>query len=142
MIIVDIDRREVKAGGRAVDSTPKEFDLLALLAQANGRVLSREQLQAAVWGHSAQTKSRTIDQHIARLRMKLGPSSKAIVTECNHGYKALVGAVTVLNPEKVPTGEVTAISRFFKNGKPAYKLAVTFLGECPRKVGDKVRVGV
>jgi DNA-binding response OmpR family regulator len=57
-------------GGRAVDLTPKEFDLLAILVGAPGRVFGREELLDAVWGRDGFVERRTVDVHVARLRGK------------------------------------------------------------------------
>ena len=56
--------------GRPVDLTPKEFELLAILASAPGRVFGREELLDAVWGRDGFVEPRTVDVHVARLRAK------------------------------------------------------------------------
>ncbi|MBX6372395.1 MAG: response regulator transcription factor [Acidothermus sp.] len=71
-LVVDPARRKVSAAGRAVDLTATEFDLLAHLCRRPGRVFTREQLLAAVWGYEAAAGTRTVDVHIAQLRAKLG----------------------------------------------------------------------
>ncbi len=68
---VDLAARQVTVAGAPVEMTMREFDLLAqFLAQPN-RVLSREQLMAAVWGPAHHGTLRTIDNFLARLRTKL-----------------------------------------------------------------------
>jgi len=67
---IDRHRFEVRLKGRAVDLTPKEFELLAILAGAPGRVFGREELLDAVWGRDGFVEPRTVDVHVARLRAK------------------------------------------------------------------------
>lgn len=86
---VDFARHEVKVKGRAVRLTAKELRVLELLLEADGRVLTRDALLELVWGHDAglDLDTRTVDQHIARLRRKLGRAGALIVTVPNFGYK-------------------------------------------------------
>ncbi|HEU5319397.1 MAG TPA: response regulator transcription factor [Methylomirabilota bacterium] len=67
---IDRYRFEVRMEGRPVELTPKEFELLAILAGAPGRVFGREELLDAVWGHDGFVEPRTVDVHVARLRGK------------------------------------------------------------------------
>jgi DNA-binding response OmpR family regulator len=67
---IDRHRFEVRLKGKAVELTPKEFELLALLAGAPGRVFGREELLDAVWGRDGFVEPRTVDVHVARLRAK------------------------------------------------------------------------
>jgi DNA-binding response OmpR family regulator len=57
-------------GGRAVELTPKEFELLATLAGEPGRVFGRDELLDLVWGQDGFVEPRTVDVHLARLRSK------------------------------------------------------------------------
>ncbi|MBI2876285.1 MAG: response regulator [Candidatus Tectomicrobia bacterium] len=86
---VDQARHYVAIGGKPVELTAKEFGLLCTLMQARGRVLSREQLLMEVWGYAdaAEIESRTVDVHIRRLREKLGPEARRIVTVKGAGYQ-------------------------------------------------------
>jgi DNA-binding response OmpR family regulator len=68
---IDLTGRTVTVGGQPVDLTPKEFDLLVLLASNPGRVFGRETLLEKVWGYDYLGDSRTVDVHIQRLRRKL-----------------------------------------------------------------------
>jgi two-component system alkaline phosphatase synthesis response regulator PhoP len=70
---VDLGRGEVRSAGRGVDLTPIEFRLLSVLIEAHGRVVSREQLLDAAWGHGAFASARIVDNHIANLRRKIEP---------------------------------------------------------------------
>jgi two-component system alkaline phosphatase synthesis response regulator PhoP len=68
---VDPAIRQVRREGAPVGVSPKEFDLLWALLEANGAVLSRQELMQRVWGYEATVLSRTVDTHIAELRRKL-----------------------------------------------------------------------
>jgi DNA-binding response OmpR family regulator len=68
---IDFERRAVAVGGTAAELTYVEFEILAALARAPGRVLTRENLLEQVWGDSAYRDPRTIDVHIRHLREKL-----------------------------------------------------------------------
>jgi phosphate regulon transcriptional regulator PhoB len=67
---IDRHRFEVRVKGRAIELTPKEFELLAILVGAPGRVFGREELLDAVWGRDGFVEPRTVDVHVARLRGK------------------------------------------------------------------------
>jgi len=67
---IDRYRFEVRMKGQAVELTPKEFELLAILVAAPGRVFGREELLDAVWGRDGFVEPRTVDVHVARLRGK------------------------------------------------------------------------
>ena len=86
---LDTSRHVVTVGGRPVELTPKEFDLLHALLEAGGRVLSREHLLNRVWGYARadEIESRTVDVHIRRLRSKLGVEERRIVTIKGVGYR-------------------------------------------------------
>ncbi|MEG6521800.1 response regulator transcription factor [Desulfotomaculum sp. 1211_IL3151] len=68
---IDLISREVFIKEKPITLTPKEFDLLALLARSVGRSYSREQLLEEVWGFDYYGDARTVDTHINRLRDKL-----------------------------------------------------------------------
>jgi len=86
---VDPDRHEVRVQGQVASLTPKEFEFLSLLFKADGKVLSRDTLLERIWGYdrSMEIDTRTVDQHIARLRKKLGAEGKRIVTVPTAGYR-------------------------------------------------------
>jgi two-component system, OmpR family, response regulator RegX3 len=69
---VDPRARRVRLGGRELDLTPKEFDVLVMLARDPGAVVSRRSLLDEVWETSWYGSSKTIDVHVAALRRKLG----------------------------------------------------------------------
>ncbi|WP_018084724.1 response regulator transcription factor [Desulfurispora thermophila] len=86
---IDLIRREVLVKEKPVTLTPKEFDLLALLARFTGRPFSREQLLEEVWGYDYYGDVRTVDTHINRLRDKLRAAGAHtfIKTVWGVGYK-------------------------------------------------------
>jgi DNA-binding response OmpR family regulator len=88
-LVIDLGRHAVEVAGARVELTPKEFDLLRALAEARGRVLSREFLLDRVWGYAAagEIESRTVDVHVRRLRMKLGGEGRRIATVKGVGYR-------------------------------------------------------
>ncbi len=69
---VDFARGELRLRGRPVELTPIEFKLLDCFIRARGRVLSRDQLITAAWGHDTFASARIVDNHIANLRRKIG----------------------------------------------------------------------
>ena len=72
---LDLFRRQVKRADRPVELTATEFDLLAHLTRSPGRVYTRDQLLATVWGYEAAAGTRTVDVHVSQLRTKLGEPS-------------------------------------------------------------------
>ena len=86
---VNFDTFEVVVAGIPVLLTAKEFDLVGALIRCCDRVFSREQLLELVWGadKGAELDIRTVDQHVARLRKKLGCEAFRIMTVKNRGYR-------------------------------------------------------
>ena len=91
-LVLDADRRDVSVAGTPVQLTNVEFRLLQTLLEADGRVLSRDQLLDAVWGaDQSEVLDRTIDVHIRRLRDKLGDDPDApryVATVRGAGYRS------------------------------------------------------
>jgi two-component system alkaline phosphatase synthesis response regulator PhoP len=71
LITVDVGRRRVTIAERPLHLTTKEFDLLAFMASHPGRIFTRDQLLARVWGYDYAGDGRTVDVHISWLRSKL-----------------------------------------------------------------------
>ena len=90
-LTIDPASREVHLAGQSLDLRTQEFDLLLTLAQARGRVLTREQLLQQAWGFDFYGQTRTVDVHVAHLRKKLEGSSVRIETITGVGYKLMVG---------------------------------------------------
>ena len=85
-ITVDLDSRIVTKGGRPVDLTPKEFDILRLFLQNKNIALYRETIYERVWGEPFMGDTRTVDLHVQRLRHKLG-WEKRIAAVYKVGYR-------------------------------------------------------
>ena len=86
---IDINARTVRLNEKALNLTPIEYDLLASLAGAAGRVLTRDQLLDAVAGRSYEVFDRSVDVHISSLRRKLGEdprNTRFIQTVRTAGY--------------------------------------------------------
>ncbi|MGN6129393.1 MAG: winged helix-turn-helix transcriptional regulator [Nocardioidaceae bacterium] len=102
-VTVDDATYTAKLGGRTLDLTFKEFELLKYLAQHPGRVFSREQLLQEVWGYDYFGGTRTVDVHVRRLRAKLGPDHEHLIgTVRNVGYRF------VLPPKETPEREASS----------------------------------
>jgi DNA-binding response OmpR family regulator len=89
-VTLDPDCREVSAAGSPIELRAKEFDLLAVLMQNPGIVLTRERLLEIAWGYDFAGETRTVDVHVAHLRKKLAGAETQIETVSGVGYK-LVG---------------------------------------------------
>lgn len=86
-LYVSPKKHKVKVDGESVSLTRKEFDMLCLLLENRGIVLTRDQLLNRIWGYSFDGESRTVDVHIRTLRQKLGSAGKLIQTVRGIGYK-------------------------------------------------------
>ena len=75
-IELDLDARRAAVGGRALELTSREYDLLAFFVTHPERVYSREQLMEAVWGSRYFGTARTVDNFIARLRAHIGDDAE------------------------------------------------------------------
>jgi DNA-binding response OmpR family regulator len=84
---VDPARREVTVDGRPVRLRGQEFELLVVLAQHEGRVMTREALLRQAWGYDYAGESRTVDVHVASLREKLRGARVEIQAVRGLGYK-------------------------------------------------------
>lgn len=89
-VVINAATREVRRNGALVDLTATEFDVLFCLVEARGRVLSREQIQSAVWGENHHGTMRTIDNFLLQLRQKLEDEPtrpKHLMTVRGVGYR-------------------------------------------------------
>lgn len=87
---IDLEKRRVKRGDDKIELTPKEFDLLVLLAKNPGISYSRDQLLNTVWGYEFSGYEHTVNSHINRLRSKLEPNldePQYILTTWGIGYR-------------------------------------------------------
>jgi DNA-binding response OmpR family regulator len=87
-LTVDPARRQVTVAGAPVALTATEFDLLGHLVGRPGRVFTREELLASVWGYASPAGTRTVDVHVAQVRAKLGAAAALIRTVRGVGYTA------------------------------------------------------
>ena len=91
---VDFTSMEASLAGKAVTLTAQEFKLLKFFAGSPGRVLTRDELLNEVWGYQNYPSTRTVDNHILRLRQKLEPDSanpRFFLTIHGAGYKFVPG---------------------------------------------------
>lgn len=89
-IALDFKAQEAWKGGKPIDLSHREFQLLAFFIQHRGEVVTREKLLDTVWDYNAIPFTRTVDMHIAKLRKKIedNPSDpRHIVTVHRSGYK-------------------------------------------------------
>jgi DNA-binding response OmpR family regulator len=85
---IDVGEHVASVGGRTIDLTPKEFDLLVLLVRNAGRAFARDYLLEKVWGFDyAGLDTRTVDTHVLRLRKKLGSLDERLETVWGIGYR-------------------------------------------------------
>ncbi len=82
--------REVTINGQKIFLRHQEFNLLLVLAEHKGLVLSREQLLNLAWGYDYGGQTRTVDVHIGNLRKKLASSNVTIETVTSDGYKLVL----------------------------------------------------
>jgi len=89
-IEVDFERHEALRNGQRVDLTGKEFEVLRLLASHRGEIVTRDRLLDEVWGYETYPTTRTVDNHILRLRQKLEEDPgdpRYILSIYGEGYK-------------------------------------------------------
>ena len=86
-LYISPEKHQVRVEGQEVALTRKEFELLRILLENRGRVLTRTQLQDRVWGYEFDGESRTVDVHIRMLRQKLGACGEIIETVRGVGYR-------------------------------------------------------
>lgn len=89
---IDDNGRYVYVNGSRIEMSPKEYELLLYLTENPGRALSREQILNAVWNYDYFGDVRTVDTHIKKLRLKLGPKGEFIQTVRGLGYRFEGGA--------------------------------------------------
>lgn len=92
---IDFTSMESRRAGKPVSMTAQEFKLLRFLSRSIDRVISREELLNEVWGYQNYPSTRTVDNHILRLRQKLEPDPshpRFFVTVHSAGYKFVPGS--------------------------------------------------
>jgi len=88
--IVHKSERTVAHNGTILNLTPKEYELVALLFDSEGRLLSRAEILETVWGIKTEINTRTVDTHISRIRKKLALDPKngwCLSSIYHHGYR-------------------------------------------------------
>lgn len=89
-LVVNLDRHEVYRGGTEIQLTPTEFDLLNILVQNAGKVVTQHHLIHKVWGAGYEDESRLLRVNISNLRRKIEPNPNHpyyILTELGVGYR-------------------------------------------------------
>ncbi len=87
---IDQEKRKVTLHGNRIDLTPKEFDLLSLLAEHPGTSYPRDRLLRLIWGYEFEGYEHTVNSHINRLRAKIEPdlsNPRYILTSWGVGYR-------------------------------------------------------
>ena len=87
---IDLDKRKVTLDGQRVELSPKEFELLALLASNPGKSYNRNQLLNLIWGYDFEGYEHTVNSHINRLRSKIEPDMEQpsfVLTTWGVGYR-------------------------------------------------------
>lgn len=86
-LALDLSTLDVTVGGRAIEVTAKERELLKLLMSSPGRVFSRQRILSSVWGASEDPLTNVVDVYIARLRKKCGEAATLLETVRGAGYR-------------------------------------------------------
>jgi DNA-binding response OmpR family regulator len=100
------DRFQAYVGGHSIDLTRREFELIELLASAEGRVLEREEIYSRLWGYTMVRGDRSVDVFVRKLRQKLekaSPSWRYIHTHFGIGYRFAAESLEVVDPSVVPS---------------------------------------
>lgn len=100
---MDVNRHEVALGDKKLDLSNREWQLLNMFMRHPGTVLTRDRIMNALWPEAVASEldSRTIDQHVARLRKKMGLriGKEVIQTISCYGYKLTAKATITERPE-------------------------------------------
>jgi len=100
------DRFQAFVGKQSIDLTRREFELIELLAAAEGRVLEREEIYSRLWGYTMVRGDRSVDVFVRKLRQKLekaSPSWRYIHTHFGIGYRFAAESVEVVDASDVPS---------------------------------------
>jgi DNA-binding response OmpR family regulator len=85
-LVMQLDNKKVLLDGVEIPFTKKEYEILRLFLENKNRVFSRDEMLTRVWTDEVIVLDRTIDVNITRLRKKIGPYGKNIVTRLGYGY--------------------------------------------------------
>jgi DNA-binding response OmpR family regulator len=100
------DRFQAYVAGESMDLTRREFELIELLASAEGRVLEREEIYSRLWGYTMVRGDRSVDVFVRKLRQKLekaSPKWRYIHTHFGIGYRFAAESLEVVDPGDVPS---------------------------------------
>jgi DNA-binding response OmpR family regulator len=100
------DRFQAFVGEHSIDLTRREFELIELLAAAEGRVLEREEIYSRLWGYTMVRGDRSVDVFVRKLRQKLekaSPQWRYIHTHFGIGYRFAAESLEVVDPNDVPS---------------------------------------
>jgi DNA-binding response OmpR family regulator len=100
------DRFQAYVDGQSMDLTRREFELIELLASAEGRVLEREEIYSRLWGYTMVRGDRSVDVFVRKLRQKLekaSPQWRYIHTHFGIGYRFAAESLEVVDPSDVPS---------------------------------------
>jgi DNA-binding response OmpR family regulator len=100
------DRFQAFVGEQSIDLTRREFELIELLAAAEGRVLEREEIYSRLWGYTMVRGDRSVDVFVRKLRQKLekaSPRWRYIHTHFGIGYRFAAESFEVVDPNDVPS---------------------------------------
>jgi DNA-binding response OmpR family regulator len=86
-VLIDTAERRATLNGRQMELSPREFELLRVMAENRGKALSRDRILAAAWGPRFVGEPKTVDVHVAWLRQKLDGSGLRVTTMRGLGYR-------------------------------------------------------
>jgi DNA-binding response OmpR family regulator len=105
-VVIRTDRFQAFVGEQSIDLTRREFELIELLASAEGRVLEREEIYSRLWGYTMVRGDRSVDVFVRKLRQKLekaSPDWRYIHTHFGIGYRFAAESLEVVDPNDVPS---------------------------------------
>lgn len=85
-IVIDKDKRDVKIENQSIHIPKIEFDLLVLLATTPGKIFTREEIYAKIWGNDVYVSDRTLDVHVRKLREKIGKDYIKTIKGVGYGF--------------------------------------------------------
>jgi len=105
-VVIRSDRFQAFVGEQSIDLTRREFELIELLAAAEGRVLEREEIYSRLWGYTMVRGDRSVDVFVRKLRQKLekaSPDWRYIHTHFGIGYRFAAESLEEIDPNDVPS---------------------------------------
>jgi two-component system alkaline phosphatase synthesis response regulator PhoP len=85
-LIIDLNKRDVTIGGSSIHLPKIEFDILVLLVSYPGKIFTREEIYAKIWGNEVFVSDRTLDVHIRKLREKIGKEYIKTIKGVGYGF--------------------------------------------------------